>query len=175
MGAFSEIKDTAALLGTNLGSDEQPRFTKSEITKAETFQFFKERPTQQWHINRHAVAQGFLDRFVRQNIAEIDEIRSEEIPVEIALRPAERAIYLELDHYLQAMDMKARQQKKGGNKGDRDKRLAKVLPGLRHRGGGADQALRQVRAGRRRGQRLAHVPGHHQRARGAASGVPGGA
>ena len=129
VGAFSEIKDTAALLGTNLGSDEQPRFTKSEITKAETFQFFKERPTQQWHINRHAVAQGFLDRFVRQNIAEIDEIRSEEIPVEIALRPAERAIYLELDHYLQAMDMKARQQKKGGNKGDRDKRLAKVLQG----------------------------------------------
>ena len=129
VGAFAEIKDTAALLGTNLGSDEQPRFTKSEITKAETFQFFKERPTQQWHINRHAVAQSFLDRFVRQNIAEIDEIRSEEIPVEIALRPAERAIYLELDHYLQAMDMKARQQKKGGNKGDRDKRLAKVLQG----------------------------------------------
>ena len=129
VGAFAEIKDTAALLGTNLGSDEQPRFTKSEITKAETFQFFKERPTQQWHINRHAVAQGFLDRFVRQNIAEIDEIRSEEIPVEIALRPAERAIYLELDHYLQAMDMKAKQQKKGGNKGDRDKRLAQVLQG----------------------------------------------
>jgi hypothetical protein len=75
------------------------------------------------------VAQGFLDRFVRQNIAEIDEIRSEEIPVEINLRPAERAIYLELDHYLQAMDMKARQQKKGGNKGDRDKRLAAVLQG----------------------------------------------
>ena len=129
VGAFAEIKDTAALLGTNLGSDEQPRFTKSEITKAETFQFFKERPTQHWHETRHAVAQGFLDRFVRQNIAEIDEIRSEEIPVEISLRPAERAIYLELDHYLQAMDMKARQQKKGGNKGDRDKRLAAVLQG----------------------------------------------
>ena len=47
------------------------------------------------------MAQRFLDRFVRQNIAEIDEIRSEEIPVDIQLRPAERAIYLELDHYLQ--------------------------------------------------------------------------
>ena len=80
VGAFAEIKDTAALLGTNLGSDEQPRFTKAEITKAETFQFFKEKPTQHWHANRHAVAQGFLDRFVRQNIAEIDEIRTEEIP-----------------------------------------------------------------------------------------------
>ena len=129
VGAFAEIKDTAALLGTNLGSDEQPRFTKAEITKAETFQFYKEKATQHWHANRHAVAQGFLDRFVRQNIAEIDEIRSEEIPVEVPLRPAERAIYLELDHYLQAMDMKARQQKRGGNKGDRDKRLAVVLQG----------------------------------------------
>ena len=96
-GAFADIKDTAALLGTNLGSDEQPRFTKAEITKAETFQFFKEKPTQHWHANRHGVAQGFLDRFVRQIIAEIDEIRSEEIPVDIQLRPAERAIYLELD------------------------------------------------------------------------------
>jgi len=34
VGAFGDIKDTAALLGTNLGSDEQPRFTKAEITKA---------------------------------------------------------------------------------------------------------------------------------------------
>jgi len=41
VGDFRDIKDTAALLGTNLGSDEQPRFTKAEITKAETFQFFK--------------------------------------------------------------------------------------------------------------------------------------
>ena len=129
VGAFADIKDTAALLGTNLGSDEQPRFTKAEITKAETFQFFKEKPTQHWHANRHAVAQGFLDRFVRQNIAEIDEIRSEEVPVDIALRPAERAIYLELDHYLQAMDMKARKKTRGGEKGDRDKRLALVLQG----------------------------------------------
>ena len=129
VGVFSDIKDTAALLGINLGSDEQPRFTKAEITKAETFQFFKEKPTQHWHANRHSVAQGFLDRFVRQNIAEIDEIRSEEIPVDIQLRPAERAIYLELDHYLQSMDMRARKKKRGGQDGDRDKRLAKVLAG----------------------------------------------
>ena len=97
-------------------------------TEAETFQFFKEKPTQNWHANRHTVAQGFLDRFVRQNIAEIDEIRSEEIPVDIQLRPAERAIYLELDHYLQSMDMRAR-KKKRADQGDRDKRLAKVLQG----------------------------------------------
>jgi len=129
VGAFGEIKDTASLLGTNLGSDEAPRFSKQEITKAETFQFFKEKPTQHWHETRHKVAQGFLDRFVRQNIAEIDEIKWREIPMDIQLRPAERAIYLELDHYLQAMDMKAKKKKRGGNEGDRDKRLAVVLQG----------------------------------------------
>ena len=129
VGAFGEIKETAALLGTNLGSDEAPRFSKQEITKAETFQFFKEKPTQHWHETRHKVAQGFLDRFVRQNIAEIDEIKSEEIPMDIQLRPAERAIYLELDHYLQAMDMKAKKKKRGATEGDRDKRLALVLQG----------------------------------------------
>jgi hypothetical protein len=101
----------------------------AHCVEAETFQFFREKPTQHWHANRHVVAQGFLDRFVRQNIAEIDEIRSEEIPVLIQLRPAERAIYLELDHYLLSMDMRARKKKRGGQDGDRDKRLAKVLAG----------------------------------------------
>jgi hypothetical protein len=137
VGAFGDIKETAALLGTNLGSDEQPRFTKAEITKAETFQFFKEKPTQHWHANRHDVAQGFLDRFVRQNIAEIDEIRCEEIPVDIQLRPAERAIYLELDHYLQSMDMKAKKKGNKGTEGDRDRRLGNVLAGS----GSAEEAL----------------------------------
>ena len=50
--------------------------------------------------------------------------------MDIALRPAERAIYLELDHYLQAMDMKARKKTRGGEKGDRDKRLALVSAGV---------------------------------------------
>ena len=74
---IQELTHSDVVEPINLGSDEVPRFNKSEITKVETFQFFKEKPTQHWHETRHKVAQGFLDRFVRQNIAEIDEINAE--------------------------------------------------------------------------------------------------
>jgi len=127
VGDFADIKGTAALLGINLGSDEVPRYNKSEITKVETFQFFKDKPTQQWHKRRWEVAQGFLNRYMRQNIAEIDEIKFKEDVCDVQLRPAERAIYLELDHYLQSMDMKAKKKKRGASESDRDARLAAVL------------------------------------------------
>jgi len=113
VGDFADVKSTAALLGVNLGSDEVPRYTKSEITKAESFQFFKEKPSQQWHRRRWSVAQTFMDRFMRQNIAEIDEIKYKDTRLDVQLRPAERAIALELDHYLQSMDMKAKKKKRG--------------------------------------------------------------
>ena len=53
------------------------------------------------------IAQAFLDRFVRQNVAEIDEIPFESHRVTIVLPAAERAVYLELEHHLLAMEMKA--------------------------------------------------------------------
>jgi hypothetical protein len=56
---------------------------------------------------RFGIAQAFLDRFVRQNVAEIDEIPFESHRVNIALPAAERAVYLELEHHLQAMEMKS--------------------------------------------------------------------
>ena len=34
--------------------------------------------TAAWHERRHHLAQHFMDRYVRQNIAEIDEIIAEE-------------------------------------------------------------------------------------------------
>ena len=87
VGDFADIKGTwHALLGINLGSDEVPRFNKSEITKVETFQFFKEKPTQHWHKRRWEVAQDFLDRYMRQNIAEIDEIKYKEDVCDVQLR-----------------------------------------------------------------------------------------
>ena len=39
---------------------------------------------------------------MRRNIAEIDEIIATEHVVRVRLTPAERAVYLELDHHLQA-------------------------------------------------------------------------
>ena len=51
-------------------------------------------------------AQLFLDRYVRQNIAEIDEIPWRERALKVRLPPAERALYIELKNHLEALDMK---------------------------------------------------------------------
>jgi hypothetical protein len=83
-----------------------------------------------------------LNRFVRQvspqnlltysvltptakNIAEIDEIPSSVNVIKIDLPAAERAIYLELEHHLRALDMTIKRGKK--TESDRERRLAQSL------------------------------------------------
>ena len=128
VGSFSDIKGIAQFLGVHLGVDEAPKFTKKEQTKAETFAFYREKHTDAWQTRRRGVAQTFLDTFVRQNVAEIDEIRRVQEDIHVNLLPAERAIYLELDHHLQAMDMQTtRKWRKGAESGDRVARLKEVL------------------------------------------------
>ncbi|KAJ3235803.1 hypothetical protein HDU81_000159 [Chytriomyces hyalinus] len=133
---FSDIKSIAVFLGVNLGVDDESDFTgtvakrrKNEATRAEQFHAFREIHTHEWHARRHQIAQKFLDQFVRQNIAEIDEIISEEVLVKVDLPPAERAIYLELEHHLQALDMNSKKaiKFKAGMDGDRDRRMVKAL------------------------------------------------
>ncbi|KAG5191770.1 hypothetical protein JKP88DRAFT_204605 [Tribonema minus] len=139
VGSFDDIRGVAAFLGVHLGADEVPAL-KKEQTKAEKFRFFQEMHTPAWHLRRHLRAQAFMDRFVRQNIAEIDEIKAEEHVVPITLPPAERAIYLELDHHLQAMDMKSKKTIKSAKDvadGDREARLRSVLGAS----GSAEEAL----------------------------------
>ena len=64
----------------------------------------------------------------RQNVAEIDEIPFQDEVVSIDLPTAERAIYLELEHHLQALEMK---QSKGLSRkrstSDRAARLLAIL------------------------------------------------
>mmetsp|Transcript_22634 Transcript_22634/g.62827 ORF Transcript_22634/g.62827 Transcript_22634/m.62827 type:complete len:2149 (-) Transcript_22634:730-7176(-) len=128
---FDNVKGIAGFLGIHLGSnDGKPVFTKAEQTKAQTFQFYRDVHTQAWHARRHTLAQGFLDRFLRQNIAEIDEIKQEKGVQSVNLLPVEKAIYLELDHHLQALDMKNGRKKMWNRKnagGDRVERLKAAL------------------------------------------------
>ncbi|KAK3237919.1 hypothetical protein CYMTET_52037, partial [Cymbomonas tetramitiformis] len=128
VGNFAEIKSMAVFLGVHLGVDEAPA-TKKEQTRVERFHFFREAHTDAWHERRHRLAQSFLDRFVRQNVAEIDEIPWEEHMENVQLTPAERALYLELDHHLQAMEMKTSRtiKSKTGEESDREARLKEVL------------------------------------------------
>jgi len=60
-----------------------------------------------------------------QNIAEIDEIPSTVNIKKIELPAAERAIYLELEHHLRALDMTIKRGKK--TESDRERRLAQSL------------------------------------------------
>ena len=108
--------------------------------EVEKFHSFREVHSLEWHAHRHGIGQEFLNRFVRQvgeayyansksnsfkNIAEIDEIPWSEESVQIALPAAERAIYLELEHHLRALEMTIRRGKK--TESDREKRLAKSM------------------------------------------------
>lgn len=69
----------------------------------EAFHSFRETHTASWHEARYAVAQRFLDTFVRQNVAEIDEIPCAHHTVSITLPAAEHAIYLELEHHINSL------------------------------------------------------------------------
>ena len=100
-----------------------------ENTGVESLSQFMDRKSMQWHERRHGLAQTFLDRFVRQNIAEIDEIPYEEHDIVLELPPVERAIYLELETHLQSLDMnnKNAMKSKKSTSGDRDERMQKIL------------------------------------------------
>ncbi|KAI9846132.1 MAG: hypothetical protein M1838_001391 [Thelocarpon superellum] len=132
---FADIKSISVFLGIHLGiQDDSAGFMKektiraiqSERTDVEKFQAFKQVRSPAWHERRHEVAQMFLDRFVRQNIAEIDEIPFCEILRPVTLPAAERAIYLELHCHLMSQDMRIRQGKSRAEN-DRVKRLTETL------------------------------------------------
>ncbi|KAG8774484.1 hypothetical protein FRC12_001960 [Ceratobasidium sp. 428] len=129
---FAAVKTIAIFLGIHLGINDDSIGTsalvkkrRKEETAAESFHSFRDVRSLEWHTRRHEVAQNFLNQFVRQNVAEIDEIKSEEHVMSVKLPAAERAIYLELKHHLQALDMNVKKTKK--TDGDREKRLAAAL------------------------------------------------
>ncbi|CEH17129.1 dna repair protein rad8 [Ceraceosorus bombacis] len=79
---FADVKSIAAFLNIHLGVDDDADSSKQSVrsrrekerTLVERFRNFVEIRSPAWHHRRQALAQGFLDQFVRQNIAEIDEI-----------------------------------------------------------------------------------------------------
>ncbi|KAJ2934887.1 hypothetical protein H1R20_g2299, partial [Candolleomyces eurysporus] len=129
---FAAVKTIAAFLNIHLGVDDDGEGQSAEVKKrrreqtaSERFHSFREVHTLEWHAHRHTVGQTFLDQFVRQNIAEIDEIPWDQEEEEVNLPAAERAIYLELEHHLRALDMTIKRGKK--TESDREKRLNESL------------------------------------------------
>ncbi|KAJ6581619.1 hypothetical protein B0H19DRAFT_1116025 [Mycena capillaripes] len=129
---FAALKTISAFLGLHLGVDDdgegqsvEVKKRRREQTDAEKFHSFREVHSLEWHAHRHQLGQVFLDRFVRQNVPEIDEIPFTKHIEYITLPAAERAIYLELEHHLRALDMTIKRGRK--TESDREKRLAKSL------------------------------------------------
>jgi hypothetical protein len=96
---FPAIRSIAAFMGVHLGIEDDAEGSAAaqksrakEQTQAEKFHAFREVHSQSWHRRRDDLAQEFLDVFVRQNIAEIEDIPT---------------VYLELEHHLQALEMQA--------------------------------------------------------------------
>ncbi|KZT11359.1 uncharacterized protein LAESUDRAFT_642051 [Laetiporus sulphureus 93-53] len=129
---FRALKTISAFLNLHLGVDDdgegqsvQVKKRRKEETAVEKFHSFREVHSLEWHAHRHQIGQAFLDQFVRQNIAEIDEILSSEGIRKVDLPAAERAIYLELEHHLRALDMTVKRSRK--SESDREKRVAQAL------------------------------------------------
>ncbi|PWN17792.1 hypothetical protein BCV69DRAFT_285675 [Microstroma glucosiphilum] len=142
---FADIRSMAAFLNVHLGVEDDADYTdvtargrtsrNKSRSDVERFRSFVEVHSPAWHHRRQAIGQTFLDRFVRQNIAEIDEIASIEILKPVRMPAAERACYLELQHTIEALDLRhARTLFRGPAKAkgitsenDRDYRLRTTL------------------------------------------------
>jgi hypothetical protein len=97
------LSSIAAFLKVHLGVDDGPRSSGKniDVTSSEAFHSYKEVHSEEWHRLRDLIAQYFCNMFIRQNIAEIDEIKLEEHIIWIPLPAATRAVYLELKATLQ--------------------------------------------------------------------------
>ncbi|CAO1624507.1 unnamed protein product [Parajaminaea phylloscopi] len=144
-GDFSDIRSMAAFLNVHLGVEDDAdyafrsgrgRTSRNKLrSDVERFRSFVEVHSPAWHHRRQAIGQAFLDRFVRQNIAEIDEIASIDILKPVRMPAAERACYLELQHTIEALDLRhARSLFRGpakakalNSENDRDHRLRTTL------------------------------------------------
>lgn len=133
---FADVNTIAPFLGVHLGIDDDDtnpqnrrlKAIRNQRSDAETFQSFRAPRSEAWHRRRYGVAQNFLDRYARRNIAEIDEIPSTEHIVLVRQSPAEKAIYLELYKQLMTYNRQLRRSSsRGGFGSDQAERLDEII------------------------------------------------
>ncbi|KAL4736993.1 hypothetical protein BDV11DRAFT_172351 [Aspergillus similis] len=131
---FADVNTIAPYLGVHLGIDSDDdinlqHFRLKELRRqrsdAETFESFRAPRSEAWHRRRHELAQNFLDRFARRNVAEIDEIPATEHIFLVRQSPAEKAIYLEL--YKQLMTYNRQLRRVNGRGGDQAERIDEII------------------------------------------------
>ena len=160
---FGEVKELAGLIGLDLGIDDDTsasmsaaliRRFRAERTSAETFRAFNETHSPDWYEQRHAHAQYFLDFFVRQNRAEIEDIKSVIKIIAVDQTPIERAMYLELEQQLRGHDMKMVKTGKSKMQNAQVSRLKKLY----NNSATAEEALLKAAAFSDFGTRTARTP-----------------
>ncbi|KAL4785464.1 hypothetical protein BJX76DRAFT_356020 [Aspergillus varians] len=132
---FADVNTIAPFLGVHLGIDDDDtnpqnrrlKALRNQRSDAETFQSFKVPRSEAWHRRRHEIAQTFLDRFARRNVAEIDEIPSTEYIILVRQTPAEKAIYLELYKQLMTYNRQLRRSNSRGFASDQAERLDEII------------------------------------------------
>ncbi|KAJ5591523.1 uncharacterized protein N7459_001892 [Penicillium hispanicum] len=106
---FADIKSIARHLGVHLGIDDDGdaptqnsrlKQIRKNLTAVEAFQMFQPVRSDAWYHNRQVHAQAFLNRFARQNTAEIGTINMITHLILSDQLPAERITYQELQKHL---------------------------------------------------------------------------
>ena len=102
---------------------DRPTDSRKELSKSElgSRSSWKRSPSRGMRVAR-MLHRRFLDRFVRQNVAEIDEIRFQATIQRVVMPAPDRAVYLELEHHLHALEMQKVKAAARGKKKFRDKR-----------------------------------------------------
>ncbi|GLA58790.1 hypothetical protein AtubIFM54640_008897 [Aspergillus tubingensis] len=132
---FADVNGIAPFLNVHLGVDEDDRRLQNKYVKlrlkqrsaAEAFQSLRAPYSQIWHERRHQLAQGFLDRFARRNVADINEIPSSEHIIVVQQSPAERVIYLELWRQIMTYNRQLRRSGRGRFSSDQANRLDEII------------------------------------------------
>jgi hypothetical protein len=132
---FSDINELASFLGVRLGRNyfgdgvTMTPFEKKLAdgqTEVQKFLSRTEIMSRQWHEDRHARAQEFLDLCVRKNKPSLDHIARKEVLVAVTLDLVHHAVYLELSQHLIAMKMQLKKPS-GKSNADRIDRLNDIL------------------------------------------------
>lgn len=149
---FEDVQSIADFFDLRLGTTE-PRLSKKgkiapsqELSRLEQLETYLGRSSATMHRERRRRCQGFLADFVRQNVAELDEIPCSEEVYPMALGPVHAAVYTELEGLLQELETHKHRSKKPV--ADREQRIREVLMDA----GDATEALMR---------RAAHLEGDH--------------
>ncbi|OJJ50576.1 hypothetical protein ASPZODRAFT_11442 [Penicilliopsis zonata CBS 506.65] len=133
---FADVKTIAPFLGVHLGIDNdeagcaqnsRTRSLHNDRSDAERFQSFHIPRSEAWHRHRHEVAQTFLNRFARKNVADIDEIPCIEHFALVPTSSAEKAVYLDLYQALMARNLQIRRGHIGIFSNSQSKRLDRII------------------------------------------------